>query len=151
MLLHIVIQLFIISLLYFIQNGTLEWKVDKYINQNLIHIIIYITNILIFDTFLFPRRPSAPTAFYNIHKVFLLRSLSSCRALTHDPYLPHISVETCYFGVAWKTEHFVCACVCFPLQFSVCGIRVLYIMLTGAHQSLQSVIHTEFRKHNKDD
>lgn len=33
MLLHKVIQLFIIYLLYFIQNGTLEWKVDKYINQ----------------------------------------------------------------------------------------------------------------------
>lgn len=33
MRLHIEIQLHILYLLYFIQNGTSEWKVDKYINQ----------------------------------------------------------------------------------------------------------------------
>lgn len=92
------------------QNGKLTSALIR--KQNLILIIIYITNILIFDTSLFPRRPSAPTAFYNIHKVFLLRSLSSYWALTHDPYLPHISVETCYFRVAWKNWAFVCASAC---------------------------------------
>lgn len=96
------------------------------------------------------KQSSVPTAVYNLHKVFPHHSLSSHRALTHDPYLPHISVKTCYFWVASKTEPlclFVCLCV---------TSLSLYVPDKGTVDnvnrslSVLKVIHWELKKHNED-
>lgn len=93
------------------------------------------------------KQSSVPTAVYNLHKVVPHHSLSSHWALNHDPYL---SVKTCYFWVASKTEP-LCLFVClFVTSLSLYVPDKGTVDNVNRSLSVLKVIHWELKKHNED-